>query len=93
MATRTTKHQQRVAASNLSTDSLLNLILRERAREVDVVPPGFYRVEHYCEEMGMHRSRVSELLHYAEAKGLVERKVFKVQCGAKRYPAAHYRRT
>lgn len=91
MATRTTKHLNGVASPGLKADDLLNLILKERSKDVDAVPPGFLRAEAWAKKWGMERTRTMQLLTYAVEKGHVEKRVFRVMCGIKRCPVTHYR--
>lgn len=91
MATRTTKHLDRVASSGLTPDGLLALILKERSKEVDAVPPGFLSVDGWAKKWNIQRTRAAELLAYAVTKGVVERQTYRILCGIKRCPVAHFR--
>ena len=91
MATRTTKHIDRVATPGLNPVDLLALIVRERSKDVDTVEPGFHRVEHWSKLWDMERTRTIQMLVYAVQKGLAECKTYKIMCGSKRCPVKHYR--
>lgn len=91
MATRTTKHINGVAAPGLNPADLLALIVKERAKEVDVAPPGFLTTDQWAEKWGIERTRSADLLAYALKQGLVERQTFRIMCGKKRCPVAHFK--
>ena len=91
MATRTTNNQHRVAAPRLTADDLLALIVKERAKDVDTVPPGFLRVDEWAKKWGLERNRTTDLLAYAVKQGLAERQTFRIMCGRKRCPVAHFK--
>jgi len=93
MATRTTKHLNRVASPGLTSDGLLALILKERSKDVDEVPPGYFTTDQWAKKWGIERTRATDLLAYAVSKGHAERKTFRVMCGIKRCPVAHFRQT
>ena len=91
MATRTTKHLDRVAAPGLKPDGLLSLILREINGDMDVVPPDFKTSGQYARDWRMSIRRAQELLKTATEMGVVERKDFKVLSGNRRVSVPHYR--
>lgn len=91
MATRTTKHINGVAAPSLTPADLLALIVRERMKDVDTVPPGFLTVEQWSKEWNLERTRTKQLLAYAVEKGHAERQTFRILCGIKRCPVAHFK--
>lgn len=80
-----------MAAPSLKASDLLALIIKERSKEVDIVPPGFMRIEAWAEKWGVERTRANDLLAYAVKAGMAERQTFRVMCGRKRCPVAHYR--
>lgn len=91
MATRTTKHLNGVASPGLTPADLLALIVKERSKDVDAVPPGFLSTDQWAEKWGIERTRAADLLAYALKQGLVERQSFRIMCGKKRCPVAHFR--
>lgn len=91
MATRTTNNQHRVAAPSLKASDLLNLIIAERNKEVDIVPDGFLRAEAWAKAWSIERSRAQQLLAYAVERGVMECQSFRILCGIKRCPVKHYR--
>ena len=91
MATRTTKHLNGVASPGLTATHLLNLILKERSKDVDAVPEGFMRVEAWAKAWGIERTRAQQLVTYAVEKGVMECQSFRIICGIKRCPVKHYR--
>jgi hypothetical protein len=80
-----------VETAGLTAADLLGLILKERSKEVDVVPPGFLRIEGWAKEWGIERTRAQQLLVYAVEKGVMECQTFRVICGVKRCPVKHFR--
>ena len=91
MATRTTKHINGVAAPSLNAADLLALIVKERKKDVDAVPPGFLTVEQWSKAWNLERTRTKQLLHYAVEQGLADRQTFRIMCGIKRCPVAHFK--
>jgi hypothetical protein len=91
MATRTTKHLDRVASPGLNPADLLALIVKERSKDVDAVPPGFLTTDQWAEKWGIERTRSADLLAYAVKQGLAERQSFRIMCGKKRCPVAHFK--
>ena len=91
MATRTTKHLNRVAAPGLTSTDLLALILKEQTRDVDAVPEGWLTAQQWGEKWNLSSNRTGELLKYAVEKGLCEVRKFRITTGAKVYPVPHYR--
>ena len=78
MATRTTKHLNRVAAPGLKTDDLLALIMAARSKAAETIPPGFKNCDEWALEWKMSPRRASELLNEGSRLGVIERKQFRV---------------
>lgn len=80
MATRTTKHLDRVASPGLTSADLLRLILKERNKSADTVEPGFKGPEQFAKEWCMSGRRAQEILLEGSRLGILERKTFRVMC-------------
>lgn len=91
MATRATKHLNRVASAGVTSGELLSLIQSELNKDVDTVPPGFLTSAQYAREWRMSVRRAQELLKAAAERGVVERMDFRVLSGNRRVVFPHYR--
>jgi len=80
-----------MASPGLNPADLLALMVRERSKEADAVPPGFLTTDQWSDVWGIERTRSADLLAYAVKQGLAERQTFRIMCGKKRCTVAHFK--
>lgn len=68
----------------------------ERLRQLvcnqpETVPPGFFRVEEWCEKQDLGPARVYQIFAKGVKAGLVEKRKFRIQIGDRVQPVPHYK--